>query len=1099
MFERQRGTPGGHMQPSKKDPIFSFTKLGFTKQTSSLIVASSLAMTAVSCTPSSKSETPPAFQVTQQISPIFSTRPDVASHAFFIVKLKSPPLYTSIDSSSGTGIVNATALKALDKEQSDLLQKLQSLSTDIKVVYRYRMILNAMAIVAPTALIEKIGAFAGVSHIESAGRFDRPVLPSDEIAPNAALTKTLQARNSVKYIGGEEAHARGVRGQGMKVGVIDTGIDYTHAMFGGAATEAAYKAIDPSQPTPSFPNAKVTGGYDFVGTDFNTSSPIFANTVPRADVNPIDEAGHGTHVAGTVAGLGDGAETYNGVAPDAELYALKVFGANGSTSDTAVIAALEYSADPNADGDLSDRLDVVNLSLGSGFGSGHILYAEAIQNLTKTGTAVVASGGNSGDIPYIVGSPGATDDAVSVAASVDDMDQNWKFRAAKFSTVDNPSLLVEAIEGTVGKPLADSGQVKASIVPGGIADKDFTPEQAALLQGKIALLDRGVVGFADKVKRAQAAGSIGVVMVNNQPGAAISMGGAEKPFDIPAIMITKDIGDILKEALTRGDVVAELTIPDRIERPELIDTMALFSSRGPRSIDALMKPEISAPGNLIVSADMGKGTKAVQLSGTSMAAPHMAGVMALLKQAHPTLMPVELKALAMSTSKTMVDEKGKMYPIARQGAGRVQIIKALDAKVLPLPSSISLGEITIEARKTMQRTVAIKNISAAPLKLTVSLGGATKGFSLTSAPQIELAAGDSLALDLRFAIDLSALNAALAANSSNEISGYVLLSDANGEVARVPVLAIANKVSRIEASKLIVRSTSNTDSQGAAVDVTLTNSSANAGEAYPFNLIGRGAKKPDPTLDPFRSKICDLAESGYRVVQKDGVATLQVVAKLFEPMTTWDLCEVSVLIDSDGDFSADQELAGVTQDSVTGLPAGPFVSVLIDAKMAQQIRRDYDAAVLLPPVEPAPGEKPKAPPVLSFVPAVLALSPMLAFEHSTIALLEVPVSELKLKPSGALAVRVATSQQTGSAIEPDDFLSKDPKKWALLNVSNDGASYTNLPEKIAVGPGETKVATFTKGAGKEALLMIYPSGKPLTGGLNRDLQSQVLRPSFNGM
>lgn len=1091
------------MLESKNHFVIGLTKFGltkFSKQTMALISVSSLAVSLVSCTSStpSTSSSGSAFQVTQSVSPIFSTRPEATSHSYFILKLKSPPLFSSIDRSSGAGVVNAAALKALDEEQGELLKNLQTLSTDIKVIYRYRIILNAIAIVAPTALIEKIGAFAGVSHIESGGRFDRPVLPTEDAPLNTKLIKTLQARNSVKFIGGDVAHSRGVRGQGLKVGVIDTGIDYTHAMFGGAATEAAYKAIDPSQPTTSFPNGKVTGGFDFVGTNFNTSSPIFADTIPRADVNPIDEAGHGTHVAGTVAGLGDGVETYDGVAPDAELYALKVFGANGSTSDTAVIAALEYSADPNADGDLSDQLDVVNLSLGSGFGSGHILYSEAIQNLTLSGTVVVASGGNSGDVPYIVGSPGASDDALSVAASVDDMDQNWRFKAAKFSTVDNPSILVEAIEGTVGKPLAESGLVKASIVPGGIADKDFSPEQAALLMGKIALLDRGVVGFADKVKRAQIAGSIGVVMVNNQPGPPISMGGADTPFDIPAIMITKELGDTLKEALTRGDVVAELTTPDVIERPELIDTMALFSSRGPRSIDALMKPEISAPGNLIVSADMGKGTKSVQLSGTSMAAPHMAGVMALLKQAHPTLTPIELKALAMSTSKTMVDETGKMYPIARQGAGRVQILKALDAKVLPLPSSISLGEVTVEARKTMQRTVGIKNISAAPLELSVSLGGATKGFSLVNAPKVKLAAGSAQPLDLRFVIDLAAMNSALSANSSNEISGYVLLSDASGEVARIPVLAIANKVSRIEASKLIVRSTSNTDSQGAAVDVTLTNRSANVGDAYPFNLIGRGAKKPDPTMDPFRSKICDLAESGYRVIQKDGVPTLQIAAKLFEPMTTWHLCEVSVLIDSDGDFSADQELAGVVQASVPGLPPGPFVSLLIDAKIAQQIRRDYDAAVLVPPTEPAPGETPKAPPVLDFLPSIVALSPMLAFEHSTIALLEVPVSDLKLKLSGALAVRVATSQQTGSAIEPDDFLSKDPKKWTPLNVSSQGAGYTNLPEKITMNPGETKVVTFTKGAGKESLLMIYPSGKPLTGGLDRDLQSQVLRPTFNG-
>ncbi len=1049
------------------------------------------------CTPRANEQIATTFQLTQDVSAIFSTRPTATSHAFFLVKLRSAPLFTTLEKKAGKSVVNPAALKALDAEQTDVLQKLQALSSDIKIVYRYRMVLNGFAVVAPVALQEKIGALAGVAHIESAGSFERPVLPKAE--DNAkALAATILQRNSVKFIGGDEAHARGIRGQGMKVGIIDTGVDYTHKMFGGVGTEEAFKAVNPSEPNASFPSAKVVGGVDFVGTEYNAAAVDFKKQVPLMDNNPIDEGGHGTHVAGTVAGLGDGTNTYDGVAPDASLYALKVFGANGSTGDTVVIAAMEFAADPNGDGDLTDMLDVVNLSLGSGYGNGHILYTEAIRNLSAGGTSVVCSGGNSGDNAYIVGSPGVAEDAVSVAASVDDMDQNWKFRAAKFTTVDKPEILVEAIEGTVAKKLEDAGSIIGSLVPAGVADKDFSPELAAKIAGKIAFIDRGVVPFTEKIGRAQMAGAIAVVMANNQPGAPIAMGGdVEKPFDIPAIMITLDLANELKAALAKGDVTAELTTPLMIERPELIDTMAGFSSRGPRSIDALLKPEISAPGNLIISAKMGGGAAGVQMSGTSMAAPHMAGVMALMKQTHPTLTAAELKGLVMGTSKTMVDEKGKMYPVARQGAGRVQIVKALDLPVIALPSGISLGEVNVETRKTMQRTVELANISKAAVTLTVSLSESTQGLTLASAKTVTIAAGERQTLDLRFAIDMNALNNTLKPNSSNEISGFVLLSDAKGEVTRIPVLAIANRLSRIEATSLLVGSTSANDAQGAVVDLTLTNKGTVAGDAYPFNFLGRGTRKDDPTLDPFRLKICDLAESGYRVINKNGVSTLQIAAKVFEPMTTWDNCEVSVLIDSDGDFEANQELAGVKQSSLEGLTAATYASILLDAKAAQQIRRDYEAAVLAPPVEPAPGEPKPAAPTLNYIPAVVALSPMLAFEHSTIAIVEVPVTDLQLKSNGSLAIRIATSSQTGSAIEPDDFMTKDPKKWKRVNVTTAGASYVNLPEKISLAGGETKTVTFSKGAGTEALWIAYPSGKPIIGGITRDAQSQTLRPKFN--
>jgi minor extracellular serine protease Vpr len=1033
---------------------------------------------------------------------IFSTRPTPDSHSFFLVKLKSAPLFTSLKKESGVLTANPDLVKSLAAEQDLVLKELTAISADIKVVYRYRMLINGFAVVAPQELADKIGRIGGVAHIESAGHFARPILPKEETAA-ANATKTLAARNSVTFIGGTEAHLRGIRGQGMKVGIIDSGIDFTHSMLGGVGTADAFKAVDPEKPTTAFPNAKVVGGVDFVGTKYNSGAPSFEDRVPKIDANPMDEGGHGTHVAGTVAGLGDGQTTYDGVAPDAALYALKVFGADGSTNDTVVIAALEFSADPNGDGDLGDRLDVVNLSLGFGYGSGHILYSEAIRNLSLGGTSVVASGGNSGDVPYIVGSPGATDEALSVAASVDDMDHNWRFRALKFSTVDKPEILVEAIEGAITKPLAESGSIIAPLVYGGVADKDFSPELKLAIQGKIAFIDRGVVAFADKIKRAAEAGAIGVIIANNQPGDPIVMGGGDgTKYDIPGVMITKTLADELKEQMKKGDVVSEMTSPQVIEKPQLIDTMADFSSRGPRSIDGALKPEISAPGEKIISARMGGGTAGMQMSGTSMAGPHMAGVMALLRQKFPTMTAGELKSIAMGTAKTMVDVDGKRLSLSRQGAGRVQIIKALDTQVLATPSAISLGEMAIEARKVVSRPVEFVNLSATDATYDLSLQEATPGIQLSMpSPTVKLAAGERKFIDVRLTIDGTQL-----AETTAEISALLVANQqgaASGtESLRVPVLAVANRVARIDAESLLVRSTSAADSQGAVVDLTLKNKSTVAGQALIFNKIATDPRKEDPTLDPFRSRICDLSEAGYRVINKAGVQTLQIAAKLYEPMTTWDLCEVSVLIDKDGDREADQDLGGLRKKYVEGLTGEDYASVLVDMKSAREIRKAYEAARLAPTPTPAPSPAPSPAPVvaapkLDFSPAIVALEPMQAFEHSTIAVLETPLSALNLTSAGTLAVRIATSAQTGSAIEPDDFLSNNPKKWRQLNLRPSGAGFVELPASVTLAGGENKNVSFTKGAGAEQLLVLYPNGRPLWNSVGSDSQSQTLRPKYS--
>ncbi len=551
---------------------------------------------------------------------IVSTRPQTAADTVLILKLKTPALFTTLKVKDGKKQVDPDTASALMKEQDELISKLALISPNIQILYRYRLLVNGMAVVAPISTLDEIRKLTNVAYVETQTSFGRPVLaeePATTAAVQAAITHT-----SVQFIGADKAQARGISGQGMRIGIIDTGIDYTHAMFGGAGTPEAYKAVDPTKDNPAFPTAKVVGGIDLVGTEYDSDSADFSKRTPHADRNPLDEAGHGSHVAGTIAGHGDGINTYDGVAPDAVLFAIKVFGKSGSTGDASVVAGLEFAADPNSDLNFDDQLDVVNLSLGGSFGSPHIIYAEAMMNLSKAGTVVVASAGNSGDSEYIVGSPSVVDDAISIAASVDDMDQNWKFRAVEFGTVDEPSIFVEAIEGPVSKSLAEIGTVTGTLVPAGLANQELADDLKAKIKGQVALIDRGGVPFTKKIERAFNAGAIGVVVVNNDDGEPISMGG-DGHFDIPAVMIKKDFGLKLKSELAKGPVTIAFKTSKRIEKLELIDTIASFSSKGPRSFDALLKPEISAPGSQIISAKMGAGALGVQLSGTSMAAPQM--------------------------------------------------------------------------------------------------------------------------------------------------------------------------------------------------------------------------------------------------------------------------------------------------------------------------------------------------------------------------------------------------------------------------------------------------------------------------------------------
>ncbi|MGZ3786921.1 MAG: S8 family serine peptidase [Bacteriovorax sp.] len=1012
----------------------------------------------------------------------FSMRQQAPTPYVGLVQLQLKPLLADAQIVDGKAVIDEEAKKALLAEQEDVIARLHDLSPEIKIVSTYKLVLNAVAFVAPSDFSDKISKIEGVSRVVENTNFDRPKITSTEQKLSELATtisdKNLNDHNTVTFIGADKLHKAGISGQNMRVGIIDTGIDYTHAMLGGPGKKEVYESIDPSAPAPSelFPNQKVIGGVDFVGTEYSSGDSDIEKNIPKRDLNPLDEAGHGSHVSGTVAGIGDGVKTYSGVAPDAKLYALKVFGKEGSTSDIAVIEALEYAADPSEKLDPSDRLDVVNLSLGGGYGKPKILYTEAIKNLTKGGTVVVASAGNSGDNPYIVGAPSTADEAISVAAAIDDMPQNIRIKAAELKIGDAEASLIEAIEGNISAPASESHVAGTLVYIGNGADPIAEDVQAAV-KGKIALIDRGAMSFVDKLGVAVKLGAVGVVVANNQDGNPIQMGG-DGHFDIPAIMITKALGASVKEALKNKTEVSFNFSPGKvITRDDLIDTITDFSSRGPRSTDSLIKPEIAGPGANVISAAMGKGDEGVQFSGTSMSGPHIAGVMTLLKQAFPALSVAQLKAKVLNNSKIMM--KGNVHvPVSLQGAGRVQVEQAYKSQVIAMPATLSLGEVSVSSNKTVAKVVTLTNFSDKDIVFS-SRAISSKNIKANLPGSFKVKANSSFKLTVSFTLLRSAEDQA-----NIESDGFVILKSGDGsENINLPFLAVVNKVTDIAASDFVTMTNSQADKVGAQVNLKLVNKGQNNGDALIFNLLGTDERKVlAPPFNLSKSATCDLEAAGIRIVDKDveGVQkkVLQVGVKLYDTLTMWQPCDISLQIDTNNDGVADLELLGIKASYVSGISSDVFSSLLLDAKAAREIRKAYE-------LSPKTVKE-------NYVPALIDAGEMKFYDHSDVAVIEADISKIATDKKGNIGIKLAVSNLESEDNSEDDFLANHGEKWQKINIAENAFAFYDMPEAVTVKANDQETLALKRGAGSARLLVLYPNNPGAINSISKDHQSQIL-------
>ena len=418
-----------------------------------------------------------------------------------------------------------SSIKAdLKGKQDAIAGQIQALGG--QVLADYQVAYNGVKVRIDRSKLDSLKALKGVTAVRGLSR----VVPDN--------VKGVQLIGAPSVWGG----LAGLHGENIKVAVIDTGIDYTHANFGGPGTIAAFNAAnaaDTLPPSVAFGwGARVKGGVDLVGDDYNADpdDPAF-QPVPHPDPNPLDCNGHGSHVAGSAAGSGVTAAgaTYNGpynattitgnswrigpgVAPKADIYGIRVFGCEGSTDVT--VDAIEWAVDHD--------MDVINMSLGSSFGTTDDPSAVASTNAAKAGVIVVTSAGNSGPSQYITGSPGTAEGAIATAA----IDAAPSFPAAVISIPSGPMPAVNANEFNL--PAAATYTVKVivddpatTVDPDGAAGTRSADESLGcdvasfggpLPPHTIAVVNRGTCARVAKAIFGQQAGAEAVVMVNNDTG-----------------------------------------------------------------------------------------------------------------------------------------------------------------------------------------------------------------------------------------------------------------------------------------------------------------------------------------------------------------------------------------------------------------------------------------------------------------------------------------------------------------------------------------------------------------------------------------------------
>jgi len=438
---------------------------------------------------------------------------------------------------------------------------------------------------------------------------------------------SILVNNSGPFIGTSISYQSGYDGSGIIVSIIDTGIDLNHPDLEG----------------------QIIGGYDFVDND----------------EIPEDTNGHGTQVAGIIASNGN----LKGIAPNSKILMYKVSEDGESVPSHLIIKAIEKSIEDNA--------DIINISLG--INQTNTKIDQVVNKAVKNNIFVVTAAGNFGPELSTIGSPGINPNAITVGATFNNVTSSL---VSTFE-IEDKTFNVFPMVGTQ----ALTEPITSQIIFGKYGRANDLLEND--VKGSILLIERGsdieneIIYFSDKEKNAANVGARAIIVYNNEPG--IFFGELIHEYvdegyepTIPALSVSRDDGLIIKEILQSGTK----GILDVFYHPDFV---AYFSSRGPVS-PFYIKPDLVAPGAFINTTDINGEYKIS--SGTSFAAPHVAGTAALILQKNPELTPQEVKSILMTTTDIVYDQFNDRFPIDVSGNGRIDASKAISAELIIMPPNL---------------------------------------------------------------------------------------------------------------------------------------------------------------------------------------------------------------------------------------------------------------------------------------------------------------------------------------------------------------------------------------------------------------------------
>ena len=666
----------------------------------------------------------------------------------------------------------------IEAAQAHAVAQLRRAIPSARVSRRYQVVLNALAISLPATQLPKLGRMS----------FVQRVWPS--------LTYRLNLNKAPSVIGADVFHqATGANGEGVKIGIVDDGVDNTNPFLAGAGL------------TPP-------AGFPLGDTRFTNGKIIVARAFPGPNSGPggqlaldRDASFHGTHVSGIAAGdagtCSPGGQDHaptcglSGVAPKAWIGNYRVFNVPtplGNSANSPEIAAAFEAA-------VRDGMDVINFSGGGPeTDPATDVMVPTVANVAAAGVVPVISAGNDRDDFGLgsAGAPGTTPAAITVAAATN----THVFGAVLTARAGGQDVLrapvspgrnqipigwasseqvavdVTSIAGTQGRPVD-----RFLCAPGNDPNANATELAAGSLGGQIALAYRGHCTFVTKALRAQQAGAVGLLLIDNRPGEANPV-----PVEtaVPTAMLADADGAALKAAMApTGRVNIRINLGPETFETGRSGVITSFSSAGPTSMDHLLKPDVAAPGGQILSSTLREftgGSPFAVFDGTSMAAPHVAGAAALLVQRHPTWSTQQVKSALVSTAGPAWADtvRTQEAPVTLAGGGLVNVMAADDPQVFTAPSSLSFGDLNVNggAREaSLLLNVGDAGTGAGNWAVALRPQNQTRGVSITVPPMVAVAPGA--------AVDVPVVARAAADAEAGDQMGFVVLTKGN-VTRRVP-------------------------------------------------------------------------------------------------------------------------------------------------------------------------------------------------------------------------------------------------------------------------------------------------------------------------